>query len=370
MTTTILGKPLNHKIYAARIIRELENEAQEKMKGKKLHMTDEVDESVTHKIFEYNRMYEWINDKDVDDQKKLNPILERIKSEAVGLFIKASAVNMNQAASFGLSENDILFEIEFKRLLSDWVELELDESLSCREQLRKQSAGGKLLDYSSLNSLGSEYYVLTMQEKAIANDFGYKKLDPQFMDERETLSDSPPIDSPADRARKIAEKKKELKKLMRKEKWKLSGEESKVNNLSFYVLYEEEKHKKSEAQQGSYLPEDYCIKYNEENQNVNKRIQRLSNYYLRILVRIICKINNELNNNEIIATRIQSKNMNRQKKKISPQDKRELILMGKAEGLTNVQISRQLGKGLLDFVQLNVTVSKWRPPILSRIFCY
>ena len=37
--------------------------------------------------------------------------------------------------------------------------------------------------------------------------------------------------------------------------------------------------------------------------------------------------------------------MNRQKKKISPQEKRELILMGKAEGLTNVQISRQLGKG-------------------------
>ena len=35
MTTTILGKPLTHKLFAAQVFRELENEAHEKMKGKK-----------------------------------------------------------------------------------------------------------------------------------------------------------------------------------------------------------------------------------------------------------------------------------------------------------------------------------------------
>jgi len=70
MTTTILGKPLTHKLFAAQVIRELEDEAREKMKGKVLTMIDKADEYVTQKIIEYNRFNKWIYEKDEVDLGK------------------------------------------------------------------------------------------------------------------------------------------------------------------------------------------------------------------------------------------------------------------------------------------------------------
>jgi len=63
------------------------------------------------------------------------------------------------------------------------------------------------------------------------------------------------------------------------------------------------------------------------------------------MIGIICKINNEYYEHDINEANTFRKKMNRKRNKMSIPEKRELIQMGKAEGLTNEQISRQLGKG-------------------------
>src|SRR5664280_624375 len=165
MTTTILGKPLTHKLFAAQVIRELEDEAREQMKGKMLTMIDEPNEYVTQKIIEYNRLNRWIYEKDEMDQERFLPILKRIKSEAIGEMVDRKSANESQVRQLGLTEEDILFEIEFKQLLSDWVELELDESLPARQGLRDAAIGGERMNYSKLNTLEDKLKSIRNQEK-------------------------------------------------------------------------------------------------------------------------------------------------------------------------------------------------------------
>src|ERR1035437_7176824 len=128
MQATFQNQKHKH-IFASRVIKELKMEARENIKGQKLTMIYEADEYVTQKIIEYKSYNRWINEKEEMDQKRFLPILKRIKSEAVGEMVDRQVANDRQVRQLGLTEDDILFEIELKQLLADWVELQSDESL-------------------------------------------------------------------------------------------------------------------------------------------------------------------------------------------------------------------------------------------------
>lgn len=342
--------PQHEHIFASRVIKELKAEAREKMKGKKLTMIDDADEYVTQKIIEYNSYNRWIYEKEEMDQKRFLPILKRIKSEAVGEMVDRQAANDSQVRQLGLTEEDILFEIELKQLLSDWAELESDESLPARQGLRDAAIGGERMNYSKLIALEDKLKSIRDHEKRLL-DIGFNR-----MPEREKYDKyGNEIEYPREEngRQDISEELKELinhriqiRREITDEKWRISEDKSKVPNLCYYILYDEYRRPDSnKAVRVVYDPFTSNIIGFEDNERVNYRIQNLSKHYLTIMVGIICKINNEYFKDDIETNRKTLRKMNRQIKKISIPEKREIIQMGKAEGLTNEQISKQLGKG-------------------------
>lgn len=349
MQATFQNQQHKH-IFASRVIKELENEAREKMKGKMLTMIDEKDECVTQKIIEYKSYSRWIYEKDEMNQKKFLPILKRIKSEAIGEMVDRQAANESQVRQLGLTEDDILFEIELKQLLTDWVELESDDSLIARQVLRDIAIGGTKLNYGKLTSL-EEDLKLNMAHQKCLLDISLRRVP-----EREKYDKyGNEIEYPweGNRRKDISEELKEvinhriqIKREITDEKWRISEEKSKVQNLCYYILYDEAIGPNSNSTaKVVYDPITSNVIGFEDNDRVNYRIQHLSKHHLKIMVGVICKINNEYYKDDIETNRKTLKKMNRQTKKISIPEKRELILMGKAEGLTNEQISKQLGKG-------------------------
>jgi hypothetical protein len=350
MTTTILGKPLTHKLFAAQVIRELENEAHEKMKGKKLTMIDKADEYVTQKIIEYNSYNRWIYEKDEVDQKKFLPILKRIKSEAVGEMVDRQTANESQVRQLGLTEDDILFEIELKQLLTDWVEMESDESLLARQGLRDAAIGGERMNYSKLIALEDKLKSIRDHEKHLL-DIGFNRIPERekydkYGYEIEYQPEENRSQDISDELKEVITHRIQIKREISDEKWRISEEKSKVPNLCYYILYDEYRRPDSnKAVRVVYDPINSNVIGFEENERVNYRIQNLSKHYLIIMVGVICNIINEYFKDDIETNRKTLKKMNRQTKKISIPEKRELIQMGKIEGLTNEQISKQLGKG-------------------------
>jgi len=349
MQATFQNQQHKH-IFASGVIKELENEAREKMKGKMLTMIDEKDEYVTQKIIEYKSYSRWIYEKDEVDQERFLPILKRIKSEAVGEMVDRQVANESQLRQLGLTEDDILFEIELKQLLIDWVELELDESLPARQGLRDAAIGGERMNYSKLITLEDKLKSIRDHEKHLL-DIKLKRIpEREKYDKSGNEIEYPPEEN---RSQDINEELKEvltnriqIKREITDERWRICEEKSKVPNLCYFILYDETiAPDTKKAVRVVYDPINCNVCRFEDNGRVNYRIQHLSKHYLIIMVGVICKINNEYFKDEIESNRKTLKKMNRQAKKISIPEKRELIQMGKAEGLTNEQISKQLGKG-------------------------
>ncbi len=351
------------KLFACKIIKELERKARIKMKGMKLHLLDENNDGIAQLIREYEGIEKWIYNTKADNFEKYLPVLARIKSEAIGSMIRCKKVNENQLKSLGLTKEDILFETALLELLADWVELESDESLISREGLRKVAIGGKLMDYSSLRKLFAEYNQHCEDEKKLLkNSF-------QLLSEKEKYDENGdeiiyPLKESIDQSlvqvfindviltyqpthslKDCLNRKIELRKLITVEKRIFSEKKSMPQNLCYYLLYDEVYKLKPGAVAYSNNPEDYAIHPIEDNDKIIKRIRGLSKSNLKIMIGIICKINNEHYEADIAAANNLKKKMNRQTNKMSIQDKIELIHLGKSEGLTNKEISKQLGKG-------------------------
>jgi hypothetical protein len=264
--------------------------------------------------------------------------------------VDRQAANDSQIRQLGLTEEDILFEIELKQLLSAWVELESDESLPTRQGLRDAAIGGERINYSKLTTL-EEDLKLNIVDKKHLLDIKFNRMpEREKYDKYGNEIEYPPEEN---RRRDISEELREnitrriqIKNEITKENWRISEEKSKAPNLCYYILYDEYRSLDSKKEiRVVYDPITSNIIGFEDNERVNYRIQNLSKHYLTIMVGVICKINNEYFKDDIETNRKTLKKMNRQTKKISIPEKKELIQMGKSEGLTNEQISKQLGKG-------------------------
>jgi hypothetical protein len=338
----------NH-LFATRIIKELEAEAQIKMKGKKLNMIDERNEYAAQKIIEYNCMKRWINEKNEVDQKRYLPILKRIKSEAIREMVLGREANRAQLIELGLTEENILFEIELRQLLSDWVELEIDESLPIRQGLRDAAIGGEELNYTMLNSLEEDLKSNTDSQKRLL-DISLNRIQKrEKYDKNGREIENPPVENRrqdiSEELREIISHRIQIKREINIEKWRICEKKSEVSNLCYYILYDTTIYPNSIEVSCLYDPSTCRIIGFEDSNRVYYRIQHLSKHYLKILVGVICKINNEYYKEDIETNRKKLKKMNRQTNKISIQDKIELIHLGKSEGLSNKQISKLLGKG-------------------------
>ena len=359
-----IPKPQQHKhLFASRIFKELEAEARIKMKGKKLNLVDEKNDGIAKLIREYEGIDKWINNKKTDNPAKYTPILKRIKSEVLGMMIRCNEVNESQLKPLGLTKEDILFETELRELLADWVELESDESLIAREGIRKVALGGELINYSIFIRLHAEYNQHCEDEKILLkNNFRLSSGKEKYYENRDEIiypvkesMDQSLVQvftngmiltyQPAHSLKDCINRKIELQKLIAKEKRILSEKKSMPQNLCYYIMYDLVNELKPGAEAYSNHPEDYILRKVENNDKILKRIRGLSKHNLKIMIGIICKINNELYKSEIDAENVLTKKMNRQNNKLSIQDKIDLIQMGKDEGLTNKEISKLLGKG-------------------------
>jgi hypothetical protein len=362
MQPTIQYQEYKH-LFASRVIKDLERKAHIKMNGKVLNFVTEKNDGIAQLIREYEGIEKWINTKKADNPAKYTPILKRIKSEAIGIMIRCNEVNESQLKSLGLTKEDILFETELRELLADWVELETDESLIAREGLRKVAIGGELMDYSRLSKLYLEYDQHCEDEKKHLKSNFQLPSDKEKYDENGNEIIYPTEESmdqslvqvctngfilkyqPTHSLKDCINRKIELQKLITDEKRILSEKKSLPQNLCYYLLYDEVYKLNPGSEQFPQREEDFELHLVEDNDKIIKRVRGLGKYYLKIMIGIICKINNEHYESEIAAANNLRKKMNRQTNKMSIQDKIELIQLGKSEGLTNKEISKLLGKG-------------------------
>jgi hypothetical protein len=351
----------HYKLFASRIIKDLERKARIKMKGKVLNLVNEKNDGIAQLIREYEGIENWIYNTKVDSFEKYLPVLARIKSRAIGSMIRCQEANETQLKSLGLTKEDILFETELHELLADWVELESDDSLISREGIRKAAVGGELMDYTRLNKLRAEYSQHCEDEKRFIKNS--RQLFPQKEKHHNNSCEeitSQSQDQPSAQVyingfifryqptyclKDCIDRKIELQKLITEETRTISAKKSLPQNLCYYLLYDEVNKLKPGAKAYSSNPEDYMINKFEDNDKIKKRIRSLNKSNLKIMIGIICRINNEYYEHDINEANTFRKKMNRKRNKMSIQDKIELIQLGKSEGLTNEQISNQLGKG-------------------------
>jgi hypothetical protein len=304
MTNTILGKPLTSKKKAVEVFRSLEAEARKSMKLQNLSYITNGNEQLDVIIYKCRSCQRKIDNGDENDKRKALRYLSRLQSEAITIISRTGTVSPQQMASLNLTEEKIRFEMAYRDELADWVELESDESLPVRKYLERLASDGVGIDYEPLKKL-EEQMVILRREEAVN-----KALSGGFLKNHQT-----------------PEKISNLQAQIDEERQRTSEIKSKPENLCYYI---------------------FCEKHSRDYEDqISLNIQGLSRYYLRIMVRIIIHFYNDINRKDIQAAKNQREAMRKAKryqakKSISAGDKRELIQIGKADGMKQEEVADQL----------------------------
>jgi hypothetical protein len=87
-----------------------------------LNLVTEKNDGIALLIREYEGTKKWIYKNKAENSEKYEPILERIKSEAIGIMIRCKEVNESQLRPFGLANEDSINTCD-----SCWDSLQLYE---------------------------------------------------------------------------------------------------------------------------------------------------------------------------------------------------------------------------------------------------
>ena len=304
MSTSILGKPLTSKVNASEVFRSLEEDARRKMKRQKLSYNE--NENAQLKVIVYKCRNCKLAIKYGDEKTKKNAVrnLSRLQSEAITIISKDGDVSYQQMTALGLTEEKIQFEMAYRDELADWVEMESDESLQVRKYLEELASHGAMIDYKPLKFFEYQMGILCKEE-----------------------ADTRALSGSILKTKQAQDKMSILQAKIDEEKRRTSALKSKPENLCYHIFC-----RRSSS--------DYMY-------GISERIRRQSRYYLRIMVRIIIHFYNDLYTQEIEAGNKQKEAMRKgksyhAKKTISAKDKRELIQIGKTEGMKQEEVAREL----------------------------
>jgi hypothetical protein len=338
--------PLQDKIYGSKKFKEIEAEARINIDGMTFKTSEAVNSELEEKVNEYEKTKEYLLSLDIDDQKELFAVIKRIKSEAISIILEEGKYNESQLKRINLTEEDILFEAEVRRLLADHLKDEFTGSKVIRRGYRLTAKKGHIVDYSALNDLKvnkDSYGKLRkkMFKEAFDNVLHKEKYD-RFGNEidytvrtrGETLKKDTDEEKPEpltlyDVNYRISELKKEIIQ----EKRARSKERSKLENLCFHILY----YVIIESEGGKAH-----FRRVTDRRTVLDRIRRLSKSDLKKMIRFAYRLKNQYSDEPIQAKRKKK----RLKKEYSATEKKAIILKHKAEGKKQSEVVKITGWSL------------------------
>jgi hypothetical protein len=324
---------------------KLKDIAMLKIKDEKFLFSKEKDDYIGQLILDQKRLREWILNHDPDEQKSLFKNIKRLRTDAIHYLINYGIANEDQIRVLNITEADLLFEQAFLVELVNYLIAQLNESRVFKIGCVWTAKGGHLIDYSKLNRISDDLDFYCRIEKDIAipklkknaprekyNMAGdvieYGSLE-SAEGKRLKAMKSGNIDSPDETLtlHDCIDKIRELRNQYRIESYKTSAEKSIPMNLCYFLLYDP-------------IPVINCRTKDEA---FRYRISKLRKSNLLILLQLFRNIHNQTYKSEIEKAQKLIKSMSYKPKKDMPlTDKKELIKMGKVDGMSNPQISAQL----------------------------
>lgn len=318
MTTSILGQPLTKRINAAGVFRELKTQARKNLKTQTIYYTNIENEHLNVIIQKCRNCRKALENAEGKNRYTLNRGIKGMLSEAVSIICRAGEANRKQMDALQISEEMIFIEMAYIQQLADWVELETDETFLAHNYLRQFALKGDYVNYGTLNNLEEKMHQL-------------RKEDSDFSTGIENSGGKGHMRSLIERG-KFFKEITELQGEIDKERRRTSALKAKPENLCHYIFTDVR-----------------SLEVKEQIQTT--KIKSLSRYYLSILVRLICRFNNEYFADDIKSHQKKTKAMRgasnyKHKKLNTAKETKELVQMGISDGLKHKEIAAQLGIGL------------------------
>jgi hypothetical protein len=358
-TTTIQGQTLTGKLNVSKLFETLENEARESLKYGNLPYTPEKGENdnihsdperiadrinVLIQRYRYHKKQQLLAGEAVKRREEGH--CKRIQSEAITVMTRANFYRKSQISGLGLTPERIRLEIFYRQNLSGWVNNELREGSPIWLHLLYIAGWGEKIDYTHLEELNTKLAGLRSKaEPLIEKTNIIRKQQPErdkYNWKGEEIENEPlPGWMPPTR-----------------EEYSEALDELCIINDQIKELQkevDEELHRTSNLKK---IPENFCYHLFElgdtleaPGELVIKRVWSMSRYYLEKLAAMICGFYNELNVMEIEETRRQQKaktdaEMYIQRKRYTTEETKELIQIGKADGMRQTEIAEELKIGL------------------------
>ena len=356
---TTPGQSFTGKLILTKLFESFENEARESLQYGSLAFTPEKGESgdwhqeperiadrihVLIQKYRYHRKQQLMAGEAV--KRKEEGHCKRIQSEAITIMTRADFYRKSQISSLGLTPERIRFEIFYRQNLAVWVQKQLIEGSPVWLHLLYIAGWGEKIDYKHLEELNDELAGLRVKTEPLIEAMNIiRKPQPErdkynWKGEEIELEPLPEWMPPTrEEYHKAVEQLVEINEQIKETQKEVDKELRRTTDLK-------------------KIPENFCYHLFEEGdtleadqERVNSRVWSMSRYYLEKLAAMICSYYNELNAMDIEETRRKENvkktlDMYTHRKRYTTEEMRELIQIGKTEGMKQREVAGQLDCGI------------------------
>lgn len=337
---------------------KLESDIRLKISGKKFPRSKSSNERIANIIKTRRAIKKYRDDQNTSEAVNYKGMLANYRYDAIHIMIDEKTANSSQMIQLAITDEDILFEKEIIDEYRFHLLCQLAENPIFFAGAVQKAKTGTYVDYSRLDILKDICNTIqtritdlkeaeSLEERLASGEKIYNDNGEQITSDRK----APEIerlkllsrtevgtgtDEPTDEEieedwsnmtiKKYWQKYNYYSKAERKERYRTRREKAKPENLCFYMLY-------------------YPVKPFEAlpiEQNFESHIFRLRKSNLLVLIRLFCQINNDQYKLEKDNTQKLKVKMYIPTKEITATEKRELIQLGKAEGMKQKEVANSI----------------------------
>lgn len=297
----------------------------------------------------YRNILKWIESQDDGTREKFKSTKNRVRFQAESQIIRDGAIFPNYYELFGITKKTLIRKIVLRKKLIEFAVKVLTEPFFL-PYIKAEALKGRHTDFSKFQELKREYEELLYRNLITEAEPSQEAIE-ELLNQEHTIEEPP--DNPLtdqERHRKLLE----LLDQIGEEINIRNKEKRKPENLCFFLLYDVEKtlsQRYSERVKSSGIwteptTDEYDITFTENIEGMKERILNLSRSNLIQLIRIYCNAHNDFYKDDISDERqINKANMNNERKKkktVTADEKRELIQMGKSDGMKQTEVAKQI----------------------------
>ena len=323
---------------------QLENKAKINITDEKFTFVPAKDDFIRALIADRKHIKEWILSQPTEQQEDLFKIIKRLRAEAITHILYIGTANESQIRALQITEYDILFERAYLSELISYATAQLSEDPIFKTGLIQLAKGGKLIDYTELNRLSDSLEYFYSRKIELSTIKTKKPEEREKYNTRGELIEYKLQETPEEARIKEMQtgiliqanteltlkdciyKIRELRKLLRIEIYKTSAEKSIPKNLCTFLLFNPQPFDTTKT------PDEILL----------ETVSTLRKSNLLVLIRLLCNINNAIYKTEIETAQKLIIKMNRPLKKISATEKRDLIQLGKSEGMKQTEVAKSI----------------------------